>query len=533
MLLFPRAEDRSPWGDFWFTPIGNVNATGVRVTADTSMRLSAVYSCVRLIAETFAMLPFSMSRIVAGKRKYFTDHWLYQRLAVRPNDYQNRFEWHEMILGHLALRGNAYNRIISDGSGAVTQLRPIHPDRIRLELQPNTGMFRYRIQNTGGAWDVVSRGEIWHIKGLSSDGYMGLNPIELASQTIGLGLAAQEYGARFYANDARPGGGWIEHPGNFKDKDSRDNFKMSWQTAQTGANRHKTAVLEWGMKYHELAIKNNDAQFLETRQFQVVDICRIFRVPPHLVMDLTRGTFSNIEQQSLEFMAYSMAPWAERMEASESSNFLEDDAEWQLEYDFTHLMRGDAASRSAYYTGGITNGWMTRNEARTAEGYETLDGLDDPLMPLNMQTVDAAADAADRAAAAPPGGDPDAPGAPADPAEQEQTNPPPAGAARLTHTEQAVHRIAASTAARIIRKECASIRRALANGPGPAVVEAVRDFYRSHADLVSDAFAASAAEARAWCDGQFAAIEASRDVETLLIEWESSAQLRLARAMCK
>jgi HK97 family phage portal protein len=518
MLIFPRAEDRSPWGDFWFTPIGSQTASNMAVTGTTALKHAAVYACVRVLAETFAMLPFQLSRQIGGKRVYVTQHWLYQLLGSRPNDRQNRFEWHEMMMGHLALRGNAYNRIIADGNGEVTDLQPLPPDRVRMEVGAN-GDFRYKIKDLAGHEEIVPRGEIWQIRGLSSDGYMGLSPIELAAQTIGLGLGVQEYGARFFANDARPGGGWIEHPSSFKDKESRANFKESWQKAQTANNRHKTAVLEYGMKYHELAIKNNDAQFLETRAFQVIDICRIFRVPPHLVADLTRGTFSNIEQQSLEFMSYTMAPWAERFEASIENTFLPDGEGWQVEYDFTHLMRGDAASRTQYYTGGITSGWLTRNEARIAEGYEPLPGLDTPLAPMNMGGGNKR----------PGQGQPGEDGSQGQDEASQNDGPPERGPA------PAVHRISIATATRVLRKEIGALTRLFdLNEPHRALAGAAA-FYARHVDFVADTFAASPERARTWCEEQRELLAAAADPHALLEAWGAGTERieRLATLMMR
>jgi HK97 family phage portal protein len=235
---------------------------------------------------------------------------------------------------------------------------------------------------------VFTRGELWHIRGLSSDGIVGLNPIEIAREAVGLGLSAQDYGARFFQNDAKPGGGWIEFPGNFKDKSARDTFRESFQAAQTGLNRGKIAVLEYGMKFHELGLTNKDSQFLEARQYQVGDIARMFRIPPHLVGDLSKATFSNIEQQSLDFVIYTMTPWAERWESSIESNLLlEQDRNIEVEFDFAGLLRGDQSARSMFYHNGILDGWMTRNQARESENMEPIDGLDEPLMPLNMVPV--------------------------------------------------------------------------------------------------------------------------------------------------
>ena len=378
------SDDRSPGGDFWFEPVTMRTSSGMRVSADNAMRLAAVYASVRILAETMAALPFVLYRQRAdGGKDRVTDHWLYRVLAKRPNRYQNPYEWREMLQGHLALRGNAYNRIVANRRGEIVELMPIHPDRIRMELTPS-GDYRYRVTDRLGVEAILPRGEIWHLRGLSSDGLMGMSPIELARESLGMALAAQDYGARFFANDAKPTGGWIEFPGSFKDSEAKKVFRESYQAAQSGANRGKVLVLENGMKFHEVGVTNRDAQFLELRKFQITDIARLFRVPPHMIADLDRATFSNIEQQSLEFVMHTMTPWAERWEASIESELLLDGDDLEVEFDFANLMRGDAASRSSYYQSGIQNGWLTRNEARIAENLNPLDGLDEPLRPLNM-----------------------------------------------------------------------------------------------------------------------------------------------------
>jgi HK97 family phage portal protein len=254
---------------------------------------------------------------------------------------------------------------------------------VKLEMLTN-GDYRYRISQAGGAELILPRGEVWHLRGLSSDGLLGMSPIELARESLGMALAAQDYGARFFANDAKPTGGWIEFPGNFKDAEAKRVFRESYQQAQAGANRGKVLVLENGMKFHEVGVTNKDAQFLELRKFQITDIARLFRVPPHMIADLDRATFSNIEQQSLEFVMHTMTPWAERWEAAIGRDLIFDSEALEVEFDFSNLMRGDVASRSAYYQSGIQNGWLTRNEARAAENLNPIAGLEQPLRPLNM-----------------------------------------------------------------------------------------------------------------------------------------------------
>lgn len=386
--------DRSPYGEFWFEPVSARTGSGMRVSPDSALRLAAVYACVRVLSESLASLPLVIyQRRADGGKDKVTDHWLYRLLAKRPNRFQNPFEWREMLQGHLALRGNAYNQIITNAKGEVVELMPLHPDRIRLELLPS-GEYRYRFTDRFGSESILPRGEVWHLRGLSSDGLMGMSPIELARENLGMALAAQDYGARFFANDAKPTGGWIEFPGSFKDSEAKKVFRESYQQAQSGANRGKVLVLENGMKFHEVGVTNKDAQFLELRKFQITDVARLFRVPPHMIGDLDRATFSNIEQQSLEFVMHTMTPWAERWEASIESELLLEGDDIEVEFDFANLMRGDAASRASYYQSGIQNGWLTRNEARIAENLNPLEGLDEPLRPLNMVEESTAEDVA-------------------------------------------------------------------------------------------------------------------------------------------
>lgn len=377
-------QDRSPYGDFWFEPVSGRSATGMRISADAAMRLSAVWACVRILSETLACMPFCMYRNKAnGGKEFITGHPIARLFNKAPNDHQTPFEWREMLQAHLVLRGNAYNQIVTDRKGQITSLLPLHPDRVKIEMLGGSD-YRYRILQPSGQDMILTRGEVWHLRGISFDGISGLNPIELARDSVGMGLSAQEYGARFFQNDARPGG-VIEFKGTFKNQDARQTFIESWQRAQSAANRGKTAVLEHDMQYKEIGLNNADAQFIEARKFQVTEIARMFRVPPHMIADLDRATFSNIEHQSLEFVLHTMTPWAERWESSIESNLLlpsEEDLE--IEFDFSSLLRGDHAARAAYYNSGIVTGWLTRNEARRMEGYDPLPGLDVPLQPLNM-----------------------------------------------------------------------------------------------------------------------------------------------------
>ncbi|WP_297479036.1 phage portal protein [Ferrovum sp.] len=381
---FKANSDRSPWSGFWFEPVGVQTMAGMRVTADNALQLSAVFSCVRIISSQFASLPFVLYRTRRdGGKKRVTDHPLYPLLARRPNPYQNAFEWREMLAGHLVLRGNAFNQIVSNRQGEITALVPLHPDRVTIDLLPN-GDYRYKYTTMTGSEQIFPRGQIWHLRGLSLDGIIGLSPIALARNAIGGAMAAQNYGSRFFANDAKPLSGYVEYPGSFKDKMAREQFRESLQESQTGANRGKIAVFEFGMKYHQLGLTNEDAQFLETRKFQVNDIARWFGVPPHKIGDLERSTNNNIEQQAQEFVQECLGPMAERWEASIEAELLFDDDGLEAEFLFSQLLRGDSQARAQYYNLGINGGWLTRNEARLSENLNPLPGLDRPLRPLNM-----------------------------------------------------------------------------------------------------------------------------------------------------
>lgn len=479
LSLFQAAgPDRSPYGDFWFEPIGGRSASGQRITADGALRLTAVWACVRILSETLACHPLQLSRPKAGGGSTkITDHPLLRLFNLAPNSMQTPFEWREMLQAHLVLRGNAYNQIVTNGRGEITALVPMHPDRMKPEMLPS-GDWRYRYRQPDGRDLMLTRGEVWHLRGMSFDGILGLNPIELARDAIGIGLSAQEYGARFFHNDARPGA-VIEFKGTFKDASARDTFKASWQLAQSGVNRGKTAVLEHDMQYKEIGLNNADAQFIETRKLQVTEIARLFRVPPHMIADLERSTNNNIEHQGLEFVLHTMTPWAERWESSVKSNLLlEGESDIDVKFDFTSLLRGDHASRAAFYTSAINAGWLTRNEARDEEGRDPLPGLDVPLQPLNMvpagtlpQDLRPGND----------GGSPKQPGAPV---------PGRSAGARHFALVQAV-------ATRVARKEWQVVRAAsMDKGDWVATVAAA---YEAHAPFVAACLNVPMEAARAYC----------------------------------
>src|SRR5574344_1223608 len=309
-------KDRTTGSNYSFFMGGTTS--GKRVNERSAMQMTAVYSCVRILSEAVASLPLHFYKYDEnGSKKKAIEHPLYFLLHDEPNPEMTSFVFRETLMTHLLLWGNAYAQIIRNGRGEVIALYPLMPNRMEVNRDTN-GMLYYVYQKSGddaptmeGSSVILSPGEVLHVPGLGFDGLVGYSPIAMAKNAIGLSMAAEEYGAKFYANGAAPSG-VLEHPGVLKDPAK---VRDSWNAAFGGSsNSHKVAVLEEGLKYTPISISPNEAQFLETRKFQIDEIARIFRVPPHMVGDLEKSSFSNIEQQSLEFVKYTLDPWVARWE---------------------------------------------------------------------------------------------------------------------------------------------------------------------------------------------------------------------------
>ncbi len=374
---------------FWGGDIPLVTSAGVRVTEETAMRHTAVYAAVKLLAETLASLPLSVyRRLPDGGKKALTEHPLHNLLHYQPNHYQSSFEFREMMQGHIGLRGNCYALKHVNAVGQIDALEPLHPNRVTPAWNEN-GRIIYKVltpvskgAEIGFVEKVYTAEEIFHVRGLTLDGLIGLSPIAHHRETIGLGMAAQEYGNRFFSNDATPKG-VLEYPGSFKNDEDFNQFRARWQSSQGGANRGKTAVLENGMKYNDIGMTNEDAQFLDTKKYNVTDIARIFNIPPHMIGDLEKATFSNISDQAIQFVVHTMRPWFVRWEqAFKRDMIVEDDV--FVEFNVDALLRGNIKDRYAAHAVGINTGFLTRNEARAMENKNPLPGLSEPLTPLNM-----------------------------------------------------------------------------------------------------------------------------------------------------
>ena len=342
------------------------------------MQMTAVYSCVRILSEAIAGLPIHLYRYgEGGSKEKAINHPLYFLLHDEPNPEMTSFVFRETLMTHLLLWGNAYAQIIRNGKGEVVALYPLMPNRMTVNRDEN-GKLYYEYQTSqdeahmmNGSRVRLQPSDVLHVPGLGFDGLVGYSPIAMAKNAIGMAIACEEYGAKFFANGATPGG-ILEHPGVVKDP---ERVRESWNSAFGGSsNANKVAVLEEGMKYTPISISPEQAQFLETRKFQINEIARIFRVPPHMVGDLEKSSFSNIEQQSLEFVKYTLDPWVVRWEQSLQQALIlpSEKATIFIKFNLDGLLRGDYQSRMQGYSTGIQNGFMSVNDVRGLEDMNLL-----------------------------------------------------------------------------------------------------------------------------------------------------------------
>lgn len=352
--------------------------SGKNVNERSAMQMTAVYACVRILSESIAGLPVHLYQYVdSGSKQKALEHPLYRLLHDEPNPEMTSFVFRETLMTHLLLWGNAYAQIIRNGKGQVVALYPLMPNRMSVDRDDKGHLFyQYQMQDsdapTAKSGTVILKPtDVLHVPGLGFDGLVGYSPIAMAKNAIGLSIATEEYGAKFFANGATPSG-ILEYPGTVKNPEA---IRESWNAGFGGSsNAHKVAVLEEGMKYTPIAISPNEAQFLETRKFQIDEIARIFRVPPHMVGDLEKSSFSNIEQQSLEFVKYTLEPWIVRWEQSLNRALLSETekAAYFVKFNVDGLLRGDYQSRMNGYATARQNGWMSANDIRELENLDLI-----------------------------------------------------------------------------------------------------------------------------------------------------------------
>lgn len=361
------------------------SSSGTIVTPYNAMQITAVYACVRVIAETIASLPLHVYKRSEDGMTRVYDHPLSFLLHDEPNKEMTSFVFREILMHHILTVGNSYAQIIRNGAGNVIALWPLLPNKMRVERSTIDGQIYYHYNTDNQGEVVLSSDEVLHIPGLGFDGIMGYSPIAMCKNAIGLAMAAENFGSKFFEGGATPSG-ILKHPGQLKEPEKlRDEWN---RTYGSGGNRG-VAVLEEGLDYQQISISPDDAQFLETRKFQVAEICRIFRVPPHMIADLDKSSFSNIEQQSLDFVKNTVGPWLARIEQSMQKQLLtpSEKGVFCIKHNINGLLRGDFATRMNGYAIGRQNGWYSVNDIREMEDLNKIpadQGGDDYLCNGNM-----------------------------------------------------------------------------------------------------------------------------------------------------
>lgn len=368
----------NPLDDRYYSnePYGALSVAGVPVSADGALKLSTVWACDRLLSETIGSLPaLVFERLADGGRKRAINHPLYDVLHRAPNAYQTPIEFYDFLTHSAIMRGNGFARIKAGPRGFADQLIPIHPDHVRMEKLVGGGL-RYRVQEPGKPPEVLGDDEVLHVKGMSADGATGQSVISYARDSLGLGLAAERYGARFFRNNAKPGG-VLQVAGKLSPEAAK-RLKESWGSAQGGENIESVAVLEEGLTWKEVGLTNKDSQFLESREFQAEDVCRWFRVPPHMVGLTSKVTSwgSGIEQLGIGFVVYTLMPWLVRWQQAITRDLILAPDKYFVEFLVDALLRGDLKGRYDAYAIGVDKGWLSSNEVRQMENLNPRDGGD-------------------------------------------------------------------------------------------------------------------------------------------------------------
>ncbi|MBQ1509808.1 MAG: phage portal protein [Selenomonadaceae bacterium] len=357
---------------------GRANS-GEQVDEKSAMQIATVYACVRLLAESVAQLPLHLYRVTDsnGGKERARDHPLYKILYRQPNAEMSSFSFREVMMTHLLLWGNAYAQIVRDGKNTVLGLYPLLPENVEIDRTEKGELYYIyhaytdEVPGENNKDIIFRRDEILHIPGLGFNGLVGFSPIAMMKNALGTTLAVEKYGASFFKNNGRPSG-VLEHPGVLKDPQK---IRENWMDTYGGAgNAHKIAVLEEGMSYKPVSLPPEDSQFLSTREFGVEEICRIFRVPPHLVQDLKRSTFNNIEHQGISYVQYTLMPWLERFEQAIIKDVLleNEQDEYFPKFNVDGLLRGDYESRMRGYSIGFANGFLSPNDIRRLENMDPI-----------------------------------------------------------------------------------------------------------------------------------------------------------------
>lgn len=374
-MMVPKVEDNVRDSGQLFV-FGKAES-GERVDEKSAMQISAVYACVRLLAETVAGLPLHLYRYTDGGKEKAVDHPLYKILYRQPNPEMTSFSFREVMMVQLLLWGNCYAQIIRDGRNGILGLYPLHPENMEIDRNEKGEIYyiyhAYTDEVPGkNNRDIYFRkDEIFHVPGMGFNGLVGFSPIAMMKNSLGTTLAVEKYGSSFFRNGAQPSG-VLEHPGVLKNPEK---IRENWSDVYGGANNaHKVAVLEEGMQYKPISLPPEDSQFLATREFGIEEIARVYRIPLHMIGDLRRSTNNNIEHQSIDFVVHTLTPWLVRFEQAVVKDLLlpdEQDTYFPI-FNVDGLLRGDYASRMQGYATGISNGFLSPNDIHRLENMDLI-----------------------------------------------------------------------------------------------------------------------------------------------------------------
>ena len=366
--------------------------SGISVTPATAMNYSAVYAAVRVIAEAVSSLPLNLyERLPQGGKAKANAHPLYHLLHDSPNPEMTSLQWREASMAHLLLHGNSYTEIVRDLEGNPVELWPIDP-QVVTPKRTDSGELYYDL-NRGQ--NFLTAHNMLHICGLSFDGISGISPIAMARQSIGLSMAIEQFGAGYFGRGARPGG-VLTFPGQLS-PEARQNLRRSFEELHAGgANSHRVALLEAGLKWEQIGVPPDDSQFLQSREFQIIEIARWFNIPPYKLRDLTKPSYNSLELMSIEFLTDTLRPWLVRWEQQLNRKILRtsEKAVYFFEHNVEGVLRGDQASRYSAYAVARNWGWLSVNEIRERENLNPVDGGDVYMQPMNMQSLETAPTAA-------------------------------------------------------------------------------------------------------------------------------------------
>src|SRR5512137_2178824 len=380
------------WNPSYWNLAGAQSLSGETVTEQTALTYSAFYNAISLISGTIGALPLHLMQGKDKTKRIADDRVMYRVLHDYANPYMTAMAFRECLQAHVLAWGNGYAEKVRNGYGELIALWPITPNRVTPRMVE--GRLVYRIKMTGEADKYLERAQVLHVPGLGFDGFVGYSVVALARKSIGLGMAMETFGSRFFGEGTHPGV-IVEHPTKLS-PEAHANLKKSLSDTYSGlGNTHRLMLLEEGMKFQKIVIDPKDSQFLESRNFQIPEIARWFNLPPHKLKDLTKSSFSNIESEQISFVTDSILPWLVRLEQNFNMQLLtHSDREYSgrgrlyFKHNVEGLLRADAAARGTYYREMFNIGAMSINEIREKEDMDPIEGGDIHLVPLNMTTLE-------------------------------------------------------------------------------------------------------------------------------------------------